>query len=51
MGGKVAFSPGGQNVKAMSMLTQLQGGEYKRIYPLELADTEPVIPMVPWKDR
>ena len=51
MGGKVAFSPGGQNVKAMSMLTQLQGGEYKRIYPLDLADTEPVIPMVPWKDR
>ena len=30
---------------------QLQGGEYKRIYPLDLADTEPVIPMVPWKDR
>jgi len=51
MGGKVAFAPGGQNLKAMSMLTQLQGGEYKRIYPVDLADTEPVIPMVPWKDR
>ena len=51
MGGKVAFAPGGQNIKAMSMLTQLQGGEYKRVYPADLADTEPVVPMVPWSKR
>lgn len=51
LGGKVAFSAGGQNVKAKSLLTQLQGGEYKRVYPEDLADTEIVIPMVPWDKR
>ena len=51
LGGKVAFSAGGQNIKAMSLLTQLQGGEYKRIYPEDLSDTEPVVPMVPWSKR
>ncbi len=51
MGGKVAFIPGGQNAKAMSMITQLQGGKYKRVFPEELADVKPVVPMVPWKDR
>lgn len=51
LGGKVVFAPGGQNLKAMSILTQLQGGDYKRIYPLDLADTEPVIPMTSWDKR
>ncbi|GAB4112474.1 MAG: ABC transporter substrate-binding protein [Candidatus Caldatribacteriota bacterium] len=51
MGGKVAFVPGGQNAKAMSMMTQLQGGEYKRVYPPELATDEIVFPMVPWDQR
>ena len=51
LGGKVAFIPGGQNVKAMSLITQLQQGMYKRIYPLDLSDTDPVVPMIPWKDR
>jgi branched-chain amino acid transport system substrate-binding protein len=51
LGGKVAFSPGGQNIKAMSLVTQLQGGAYKRIYPLDLADTTPVVPMTAWDKR
>ncbi len=51
LGGKVAFSPGGQNIKAMSLITQLQGGSYKRIYPLDLADTNPILPMKPWDKR
>ncbi len=51
LGGKVAFAPGGQNKLAKSLITQLQGGEYKRVYPLDLADTEIVIPMVPWDKR
>ena len=51
LGGKVVFAPGGQNLKAMSILTQLQGGVYKRIYPLDLADTEPVVPMTAWDKR
>lgn len=51
MGGKVAFVPGGQNSKAMSMMTQLQGGEYKRVFPVELATNEIIFPMVPWDNR
>ena len=51
LGGKVAFAPGGQNIKAMSLITQLQKGSYKRIYPLDLADTSPVIPMTAWDNR
>lgn len=48
LGGKVAFSPGGQNIMAKSLITQLQNGSYKRIYPLDLADTKPVVPMTSW---
>ncbi len=51
MGGKVAFVPGGQNAKAMSMMTQLQGGEYKRVYPPELATHDIIFPMIPWNQR
>lgn len=51
MGGKVAFVPGGQNAKAMSMITQLQGGEYKRVYPVALATNEVIFPMIPWNKR
>jgi len=51
MGGKVAFVPGGQNSKAMSMMTQLQGGGYKRVFPVELATDEIIFPMVPWDKR
>ncbi len=32
LGGKVKFAPGGQNIRARSFLTQLQGGEYTIIY-------------------
>jgi branched-chain amino acid transport system substrate-binding protein len=51
LGGKVAFSEGGQNVKAKSLITQLQGNVYKRVYPLDLADTAPVYPMTAWTSR
>jgi branched-chain amino acid transport system substrate-binding protein len=51
LGGKVAFAPGGQNVKAESIVTQLQGGEYKRVFPEGLADTKPIIPMKAWNQR
>lgn len=51
LGGKVAFAKGGQNIRAKSLITQLQGGTYKRIYPADLADTAPVFPMTPWGDR
>lgn len=51
MGGKVAFIAGGQNVKAMSMKTQLQNGAYVRVFPPELATHEIIYPMVPWDNR
>lgn len=53
LGGKVAFGKGGQNIKAFSIVTQLQNGEYKRIYPSELADKKAriVFPMKPWAKR
>jgi branched-chain amino acid transport system substrate-binding protein len=51
LGGKVAFAPGGQNIKAQSLITQLQGGQYKRIFPADLADTDVVFPMTPWEGR
>ncbi len=51
LGGKVAFVKGGQNIKAHSIVTQLQGGQYKRIYPEEMSDTPIVFPMKPWNQR
>ncbi|MFA5179880.1 MAG: ABC transporter substrate-binding protein [Syntrophales bacterium] len=51
LGGKVAFVKGGQNIKAQSIVTQLQGGQYKRIYPEDMADTKIVFPMKAWGKR
>ena len=51
LGGKVAFARGGQNIKAESVITQLQAGKYRRVYPQSLADTPVVFPMKPWKER
>jgi len=51
LSGKVAFTPGGQNKLALSIVTQLQGGSYKRIFPTEKADTKPIFPMKPWDKR
>jgi len=51
LGGKVAFAKGGQNSKAHSIVTQLQGGQYKRIYPEDMADTQIVFPMKAWNQR
>jgi len=53
LGGKVAFAKGGQNIKAFSIVTQLQNSEYKRIFPAELADKKAkvVFPMKSWDKR
>lgn len=51
LSGKVAFVPGGQNKFALSLITQLQGGKYKKIFPTEKADTKPVFPIKPWDKR
>jgi branched-chain amino acid transport system substrate-binding protein len=51
LSGKVAFVPGGQNKLALSIVTQLQEGRYKKVFPPEKADTKPVFPMKPWDKR
>jgi len=51
LSGKVAFVPGGQNKYALSLITQLQGGKYRKIFPVEKADTKPVFPIPPWDKR
>jgi branched-chain amino acid transport system substrate-binding protein len=51
LSGKVAFVPGGQNKYALSLITQLQDGKYKKVFPTEKADTKPVFPMKPWDKR
>jgi branched-chain amino acid transport system substrate-binding protein len=51
LSGKVAFVPGGQNKLALSIVTQLQGGKYKKVFPTDKADTKPVFPMKPWDKR
>ncbi len=51
LGGKVGFVKGGQNAKAYSVVTQLQGGEYKRVFPEQMADTQIVFPIKPWNQR
>ena len=51
MSGEVAFAPGGQNLKAQSMITQLIDGQYRRVYPPNLAETEMIYPMPAWDER
>jgi len=51
LGGKVKFVRGGQNAMAKSIVTQLQGGQYKRIYPEKMADAQIIFPMKPWDKR
>ncbi|MEW6548564.1 MAG: ABC transporter substrate-binding protein [Spirochaetota bacterium] len=48
MGGKVQFGPDGQNIKAASVISQLQNGSYVTVYPYEYKDGEPIFPMPNW---
>lgn len=45
LGGLVAFDEQGQNIKATSIITQLQKGEYKRIFPEAQATGKLIFPM------
>ncbi len=51
LGGKVAFGPGGQNMKATSIITQLHGGKYMPVYPESYAEMAATVPMTPWDKR
>lgn len=51
LSGEVAFQPGGQNVKALSVITQIKDLKYNTIYPERFRDSEPMFPMTPWDKR
>jgi len=51
LAGKVAFQPGGQNIHAKSLITQLIDGKYEAVFPPEYATKEMIVPMVPWSER
>jgi branched-chain amino acid transport system substrate-binding protein len=51
LSGEVAFSPGGQNNKAFTVITQLVDGQYKTVFPENYADSELVYPFPAWDKR
>jgi len=51
LSGSVKFAPGGQNMKALSVITQIKDQKYGTVFPLKFKDVEPVFPMVPWDKR
>ena len=52
LSGKVAFtSPGGQNNKAFTVITQLVDLKYKTVFPDNYADSEVVYPIPAWDKR
>jgi len=48
LSGKVAFSPGGQNNKAFTVITQLVDQKYKTVFPESYADSEVIFPFPAW---
>lgn len=48
--GPIKFEPGGQNRHPV-VVTQVQNGQYRIVYPAEAADSKPVIPTPRWSDR
>lgn len=51
LSGKVKFGPDGQNIYALSVITQIKNQKYNTIFPLKYKDSEPVYPMTPWAKR
>jgi branched-chain amino acid transport system substrate-binding protein len=48
--GPVKFDAHGQNQHPV-LITQVQGGQYKVVWPLDAADSKPIIPAPPWSKR
>lgn len=48
--GPVRFDANGQNQHPV-LITQVQGGKYRIVYPLDAADSKPVIPAPKWSQR
>jgi len=51
LGGKVKFAPGGQNMKATSVITKLVDLKYIPVYPKSYAEDKPTFPITPWDKR
>jgi branched-chain amino acid transport system substrate-binding protein len=48
--GPVKFDANGQNQHPV-LITQIQGGKYKVVFPTEIADAKPIIPAPKWGER
>jgi len=48
--GPIKFDSTGQNQHPL-MITQVQGGQFRIVYPLDAAGSKPVIPAPPWSKR
>jgi branched-chain amino acid transport system substrate-binding protein len=48
--GPVKFDANGQNQHTV-LITQVQGGQYRLVYPPSIADSKPIIPAPKWSER
>ncbi len=48
--GPVKFDAKGQNPHPV-LITQVQGGQYKVVWPADVAEVKPIIPTPPWNER
>ena len=48
--GPVHFEASGQNQHPV-LITQVQGGQYKVVFPTDAADAKPIIPAPKWSER
>ena len=48
--GPIKFDPRGQNAHPV-LITQIQGGQYKVVWPASAAETQPIFPTPPWNKR
>jgi len=48
--GPIKFEAGGQNRHPV-VVTQVQGGQYRIVYPAEAADSKPIVPTPKWSER
>jgi len=48
--GPIRFDSKGQNQHPV-LITQVQGGQYKVVWPADAAESKPIIPTPPWTKR
>jgi branched-chain amino acid transport system substrate-binding protein len=51
LSGEVAFAPGGQNIKAFTVITQIVDQKYRTVFPENYADSELTYPFPSWDKR